>query len=89
MHPSSGGARGIPENVEQVEVVAENETIFVSLMLVRAGLVKSNGEARRLIAQGGVQIDGERVTDGSATLVRGKEHLVKVGKRHFRNVVLK
>ena len=44
---------------------------FLSRVLVAAGLCASNGEARRLVAQGGVQLDGARVSDAAATLERG------------------
>jgi len=87
LHPASGTDRGIPQEVPQVQLALEQETVFVSRVLVDAGLAKSNSEARRLIQQGGVQVDGERVAD-TAELRRGGEHLIKVGKRRFRRVVL-
>ena len=48
-----------------------------------------DGEARRLIGQGGVQVDGEKQSDQGTTLQRGDSHLIKVGKRRFRKVALK
>ncbi|KXB97560.1 MAG: tyrosine--tRNA ligase [Chlorobi bacterium NICIL-2] len=70
------------------EVPEEIETVPLQLPMplveavVAAGLVPSKSEARRLIAQGGVYVNGERVTDHAAVLARG-EHIVKVGKRRF------
>ena len=53
--------------------------------LVAAGLAKSNGEARRLIEQGGVSVNGERATDGNMplpaedfVLAKGKKARVKI-----------
>ncbi len=53
--------------------------IFVAKALVDAQLVTSNGEARRLITQGGVKLNGEKVADPKAELAAG-EYLVQVGK---------
>lgn len=89
LHPASGGNRGVPDNVETVTLdVPEGSDLFVSKAMVDTQMVKSNAEARRLIKQGGVQIDGERVSDQSATLASGKKYLLKVGKRRFRYVVV-
>ncbi len=55
--------------------------------LVETNLVSSNGEGRRLIAQGGVTLDGNRQEDGNAALPAGK-HLVKLGKRRFCYLVV-
>ena len=52
------------------------------MALADAKLASSRSEARRLVAQGGVTVNGERAGDPQAALVPG-EYLVKVGKRHF------
>jgi tyrosyl-tRNA synthetase len=56
--------------------------------MVSVGLAKSNGEARRLIEQGGVSLDGERLADAARELPApaGASYLLKVGKRHFVRV---
>ena len=56
--------------------------------MVDAGLAASTSEARRLITQGGVQVDGEKVTDANLELAAGKTYLLKVGKRRFKRVTL-
>jgi tyrosyl-tRNA synthetase len=78
-----------PDEVREVVVPAAAEPIWIPKLLVTAGLAKSNGEARRLIEQGGVSVDGARVADPSATLpaLAAASHLIKVGKRHFVRVV--
>ena len=74
-----GGEGEMPER----EISAENTTILQAL--VATGLCKSNGEARRLVEQGGVTLDGEKVTDANAplpaspfTLFKGKKVRLKV-----------
>ena len=54
-----------------------------------SGLVRSKGEARRLIQQGGVRFNGETVSDGVQTLVapNGEENVLQVGKKRFLRVV--
>jgi tyrosyl-tRNA synthetase len=47
------------------------------------GVARSRGEARRLIRQGGVRVDQERVAEVDFRLARDREHLVQVGKRRF------
>ena len=60
----------------------------VWLVLKEAGLVQSTSEARRMIQQGAVEIDGQRVTSTEQTLPSGSEHSIQVGKRRFMRVFL-
>jgi tyrosyl-tRNA synthetase len=57
-------------------------------VLKESGLVSSTSDARRLITQGGVQLDGEKVTDAKLELAVGKTYLLQVGKRRFKRVKL-
>jgi tyrosyl-tRNA synthetase len=57
-------------------------------VLVAAGMTPSSSEARRMIRQGAVDVDGERVADVNARITHG-DHLVRVGKRAFKRVVLR
>jgi tyrosyl-tRNA synthetase len=57
-------------------------------ILVKAGLAPSTSDAKRLIIQGGVQVDGEKVTDDNLELAVGKSYILKVGKRRFKQVTL-
>lgn len=52
-------------------------------LLVEAGLTGSKGQARRLIRQGGVRLDGEKVMDVARTVIPGEEQVLQVGKRKF------
>jgi tyrosyl-tRNA synthetase len=78
-----------PEEVREVRLPSGPEPIWVPRLLVTLGLAKSNGEARRLIEQGGVSLDGDRLSDpGREISARASaSHLIKVGKRHFVRVL--
>jgi tyrosyl-tRNA synthetase len=64
----------------------DTETTMVGLLAL-SKLASSKSEARRLIEQGGLSIDGERVTDLNAGIPHAKEFVVKVGKRKFLKIV--
>ncbi|NPA90172.1 MAG: tyrosine--tRNA ligase [Chloroflexi bacterium] len=73
--------RDLPEDMPEWEV--SHPTRIVDI-IAEAGLTKSKGEARRLIKQGGVQLDGQRVTDINAVFTPdGREHVLRVGRRRF------
>ncbi|MBI5888196.1 MAG: tyrosine--tRNA ligase [Deltaproteobacteria bacterium] len=76
-----------PEDIEEVGVSAEGERVWIAKVMVKAGLAKSTSEAIRLIEQGGVRIDGVRVTDLRAEVTTDKGLLLQVGKRFFKRVV--
>ena len=71
-----------------VEVALEGQTLAVNKVVANAGLAKSSSEARKLIVQGGVRVDGEKVSDPMATLGAG-EYLIQVGKLRAARVVLR
>lgn len=77
-----------PTDVPTVELKLPGHSIDVARMLVETGLASSMREARRLIEQGGVSIDGLRISDVKAVIdfAERPEILVKVGKRRFRRV---
>ncbi len=75
--------RETPEDVAEVALsLAGQASLPLAAALADARLATSRSEARRLVAQGGVTVNGERATDPQAPLGAG-EYLVKVGKRHF------
>ena len=79
-------AGGVPENVPEKEL-AGSWTLLK--LLTAAGLAPSNGEARRLVEQGAVAIDGERAGDPFLELSpRPEPYLFKVGKRRFASIRL-
>ncbi len=74
----------VPEDAPTVDV--ETGEHWVPALLVRAGLVKSNGEGRRLIENGGVSFDGEKVSDAATKVRVSGEHVLRAGKRNFVKV---
>jgi tyrosyl-tRNA synthetase len=76
---------GTPDDVPEFRVAAVDGKAFLPKLLVECGLAKSNGEAMRLIAQGGVNLDGTKVAPGTRDIPAsaGTTVLIKVGRRHF------
>jgi tyrosyl-tRNA synthetase len=75
--------REVPDEIEERAVaLAGAATLPLARLIAEAGLAASNSEARRLIGQGGVSVNGERFADVQGSLGAG-EFLVKVGKRKF------
>lgn len=92
--------RDVPEDVDEVTlsvgggalpgaVVSAGTTSPVWKVLREAGLVASGAEARRMVEQGAVEVDGRRVTDPNENLAAGRGYLIRVGKRKFKRVVLR
>jgi tyrosyl-tRNA synthetase len=84
------GGGQLPQDIPELELVAQGEKAPLARVLVEAGLASSNSEARRLIQQGGVKVEGEQVTDIKAEVgtvpVSGHPVLVQVGKRRIARV---
>lgn len=80
----------VPENVPVFEFATEGAGLWLPKALVEAQLVKSTSDGRRLVEQGGVEVDGSRATDPKATLQAG-EYLLRVGSknRKFARVVVR
>ena len=72
----------IPENIPEKTMAAEDGGVWVVKALSEGGLTASNGEAMRMIKQGAVSIDGEKISDKDLQLSQG-EYLLKVGKRKY------
>ncbi|MET0987190.1 MAG: tyrosine--tRNA ligase [Steroidobacteraceae bacterium] len=79
----------IPENIDSREIVIEGETIGIPLLLKQAGLIASTSAAHRLIEQGGVRIDGEKLTDAKRAIPVNEVHLFQVGKREFMRIAVR
>ncbi len=78
----------IPEDMPEVTVQAAGVSIPIAQMLKQAGLVSSTSEAVRMIEQGGVRLDGDKVSDKSVQLARGVSVVAQVGKRKFARVTV-
>ena len=75
--------KDIPDIIDEVKL--SEDTTIVEL-LSNEGLTKSKGEARRMIEQGAVRIEGKKIKDMGLVIKSGKELIVKVGKRKFLRV---
>jgi tyrosyl-tRNA synthetase len=85
--------RGVPDDIAVVELSGtdpalgvEGGRVWLARLLVRAELAPSTSQAVRLIEQGAVLLDGERVTEREATVAAKGEHVLQKGKRHFAKV---
>lgn len=82
--------KGLPDEVPEFPMDAE-KGISLSSLMVKTGVAASNGEAQRLIVGGGVQVDGNKVSDHRLRidLVAGQEFILKAGKKKFVKVRVK
>ncbi|WP_137939261.1 tyrosine--tRNA ligase [Chitinivorax sp. B] len=78
----------LPEDMPELTLTIEGDGMGILHVLKQAGLVTSSGEAIRMIEQGGVKADGEKVVDKSLVLSRGTTVVLQVGKRKFARVTL-
>ncbi|MFJ5446482.1 tyrosine--tRNA ligase [Methylobacillus methanolivorans] len=79
---------GIPEDVPEVSVTIQEASIAIGPLLKQAGLVTSTSEAFRMIEQGGVKLDSEKVTDRGLQLPLGAVVVAQVGKRKFARITI-
>jgi tyrosyl-tRNA synthetase len=76
----------MPEDMEEVSLQVAEGQIAIGNLLKDAGLVSSTSEAMRMIKQGAVKIDGEKVEDTQLQIQTGSEQVYQVGKRRFAKV---
>ncbi len=75
--------RDIPEDIDEVAFDGGSSGLWVVKALSDTGVCKSSSDARRMIKQGAVSIDGEKITDMNLNLEAGSVYTIKVGKRRF------
>jgi tyrosyl-tRNA synthetase len=78
----------IPDEMPEFELAGENGGIAIGYALRDAGLVSGTGEAFRMIKQGAVRVDGERVSDRNLQLASGASVVCQVGKRKFARITV-
>jgi tyrosyl-tRNA synthetase len=76
----------LPEEIAELSVASKDGSLGIAHLLKEAGLVGSTSEAFRMITQGAVRIDGERVADRDVEVGAGSTHIFQVGKRRFARV---
>jgi len=79
---------GIPDDIDEVSIVCGAEGMPIAQVMKQAGLTNSTSEALRMIEQGGVKLNGEKVTDRALILKAVETVVLQVGKRKFARVML-
>ena len=78
----------MPEDIQEMEISSNDGKLGIAHLLKAAGLVSSTSDAFRMIKQGAVRIDGERVESRDLSIAAGTTHIYQVGKRKFAKVEL-
>jgi tyrosyl-tRNA synthetase len=79
----------MPEDIPEKTFETAGEGIGIAAALSQCGMTSSNSEAFRMIAQGGVRIDGEKISDRTLRLDPGFAGILQVGKRKFCKATIK
>ena len=78
----------LPEDMPEITITSTGGHIAIANLLKQAGLVASTSEALRMIDQGGIKLDGEKVSDKSLQLKAGTVVVAQVGKRKFARITV-
>lgn len=78
----------LPDDMPEIELEVGDEGMAIAHIIKNAGLTDSNGEAVRLITQGGVKMDGEKISDKNLQLKAKTTFILQVGKRRFAKIKL-
>jgi len=79
----------LPDEMEEIQIKVDASGLAIANLLKAAGLVESTSEAMRMIKQGAVKIDGEKLEDQKAIILAPAKHVYQVGKRKFARIELK
>ena len=79
---------GIPDDLPEQEIEAPADGLAITQVLKLSGVCPSTSDAVRMIEQGGVKVDGEKVSDKGSKLATGATYVLQVGKRKFARVTL-
>jgi tyrosyl-tRNA synthetase len=75
-----------PDDMPEIVLAADEGKTLLCKMLAQSDLVKSNSEGRRAVQQGGVKVNGEKVSDENLEIACSGEYIIQVGKRRFAKV---
>jgi tyrosyl-tRNA synthetase len=76
----------VPDDIPEISLTTDYEGIPIANVLKDAGLTSSTSEAMRMLKQGAVKIDTQKVNDKSIVIMKGKQHVFQVGKRKYAKV---
>lgn len=83
--------RQLPDDLPEVVIPAASLTdgrVWIAHLMQQAGFAKSSSDARRLVQQGGVRLDGDRITDPALEVSLQGETILQVGKRRFAKLII-
>ena len=83
--------RQLPDDLPEVVIPASSLTdgkIWIAHLMQQAGFAKSSSDARRLVQQGGVRLDGDRITDPALEVALRGDTILQVGKRRFAKLLV-
>ena len=79
----------MPDDIPEVELEFNDGKLAIANLIKNAGLTQSTSDAIRMIRQGAVKIDGEKIDDTKLVIEAGDTHVYQVGKRRFARVTVK
>jgi len=77
-----------PDKIDEFCFESNNGSSSITQVLKASGLTQSTSEARRLVAQKGIKIDGQTIADEKMSVKKGDTFVIQVGKRRFKRVVV-
>lgn len=78
----------VPDEIEEFRIEGDIKEINILDLILKVNFAPSKGEARRLVQQGGVAVNGEKVDDIAAIVTLDSENILKVGKRKFIKIII-
>jgi tyrosyl-tRNA synthetase len=78
----------LPDDMPEIEIKLEQDTIGIAALLKQSGLTDGTSDSFRMIKQGAVKLDGEKMSDRGLELARGSVVVAQVGKRKFKRITL-
>ncbi len=79
----------MPDDMDELEMQVDEHGVAIANILKDAGLTKSTSDAMRMIKQGAVKIDGEKISEPKLIMSAATNHVYQVGKRRFARIKLK
>jgi tyrosyl-tRNA synthetase len=77
----------IPDDIPEYKLGKDSTELGILDLILKVNFAPSKGEARRLVTQGGVSLDGEKIEDITTTIKLKKESILRVGKRKFIKII--
>ena len=78
----------LPDDMPEIEIELDQDVIGIAVLLKLSGLTEGTSDSFRMIKQGAVKLDGEKVSDRGLELTRGSVVVAQVGKRKFKRITL-